>query len=89
MVYEHFSGCFILEDPSLGFLELFQTTNVVTHGDILRSIALVLGANKLLTMEKDVRGLCPIAICKLFFQLIIHSIVLQLQGPFQEHLSPH
>jgi len=23
MVYEYFSGCFILEDPFLGFLELF------------------------------------------------------------------
>jgi hypothetical protein len=48
----------------------------VAHGDILRSMALVLGATRLLIMEKDVRGFSPIAIGKAFFQLINHSIVL-------------
>jgi hypothetical protein len=42
MVYEHLSKCFILEDPSLGFLELFQTIVVIAHGDIPRSVALML-----------------------------------------------
>ncbi len=39
----------------------------------------MLGLNRLLAMAKDTNGL----------QLINHSIVLQLQGLFQEHLSPH
>jgi hypothetical protein len=67
------------------------------------------GANKLLAMAKNINGLYPITIgkmffrlinystnglypitiSKMFFRLIICSIVLQLQRPFQEHLSPH
>jgi hypothetical protein len=40
-------------------------------------------------MAKDTKGLCLIAIGEVFFHLISHSIVLQLQRLFQEHLSPH
>jgi hypothetical protein len=40
-------------------------------------------------MAKDIGGLRPIIIGEVFIQLINHSIVLQLWGPFQEHLSPH
>jgi hypothetical protein len=78
MVYEHLLRCFILEDPSLRFLKLFQDAATVAHGDIPRSVALVLGVSKLLAMEKNTYGLCPIVIGNVFFQLISHSIVLQL-----------
>jgi hypothetical protein len=43
MVYEYLLKCFIPEDPSLGFLELFHTVVAITRGDILRSMALMLG----------------------------------------------
>jgi hypothetical protein len=86
VVYEHLLGCFIPEDPSLGFSELFQIAIVVACGVILRSTVLVLGASKLLVMAKDTNGFYPIG--EVFFLLINGSIVLQLQGPFQEHLSP-
>jgi hypothetical protein len=86
MVYEHFSRCFILEDPSWRFLKLFQVV-IITHGDIPKSVALMLGTIRLLAMAKDINGLRLIIVSKLFFRLINHSIVLQLQGPFQEHLS--
>ncbi len=39
----------------------------------------MLGPNRLLAMTKDISD----------FQFINHSIILQFQGPFQEHLSPH
>jgi hypothetical protein len=39
-------------------------------------------------MAKDIKGLCPITIGEVFFQLISRSIVLQLWRSFQEHLSP-
>jgi hypothetical protein len=71
MVYEHLQRCFIPKDPSLRFLELFQTISTVATvacGDIPRSVALVLGASKLLAMANDTGGLCPIIIGKLFFQ---------------------
>jgi hypothetical protein len=89
MVYEHLLGCFILEDPSSGFLELFQIVVVVFGGDIFRSMAIMLGASILLAMAKDICGHCSIAISKVFFRFISHSIVLQLWGLFQEHLSSH
>jgi len=54
MVYEHFLGCFILEDSSSGFSKLSQVVTIVAHGNIPKSMALVLGVNKLLTMTKDI-----------------------------------
>jgi hypothetical protein len=41
-------------------------------------VALMIGVNKLLAMAKDIGGLHPIAIGKMFFQLISCSIVVQL-----------
>jgi len=76
MVYEHLSRCFIPENPSLRFSELFQVIVVVTHGDIPRLVALVLGANKLLAMVKDIGGLCFIVVGEMFIRLINRSIVL-------------
>ncbi len=52
-------------------------------------MVLILGASKLLAMAKDINGLRLIAIDEMFLQLINCSIVIQLRGPFQEHLSPH
>ncbi len=52
MVYEHLSRCFIPKDPSLGFSKLFQVVVVVICGDIFKSMALMLGVNKLLAMAK-------------------------------------
>jgi len=88
VVYEHHSN-FILEDASLKFSKLFQIIDIVTCGDILRSVALMLGVNKLLAMAKNTEVLCPIIVDEVFFQLISHSIVLQLWVSFQKHLSPH
>jgi hypothetical protein len=67
--------CLILKDPSLGFSKLFQVV-VVVHGDIFRSVALVLGANRLLAMAKDISGLRLIAIGKVCLRLNSHPITL-------------
>jgi hypothetical protein len=45
------------------FLKLFQVATIVAHGGIPRSMALMLGASRLLAMVKDIG---PIAINKLF-----------------------
>jgi hypothetical protein len=58
------------------FSKLFQVVVVVAHGDIPRLVALLLGVSKLLAMENDMGGLCPIIIGETFFQFINHSIVL-------------
>ncbi len=90
MVHEHLSGCFILEESSLGFSELFQTAVIVAHGDIPRLVALVLGVSRLLVMTKDTNGLRLIIVGKVFFRFISRSIVQQLWGPFRSmylHIS--
>jgi hypothetical protein len=66
MVYEHLSRCFIPKDPSTGFLKLFQAIVVVTHGDVPRSVALVLGVSRLLAMIKDAGGLRLIVANEMF-----------------------
>jgi hypothetical protein len=71
------------------FLKLFQVVIVITHGDIFKLVTLVLGASRLLAMAKDTSGFCLIIVRKVFFQLINCSIILQLQGPFKKHVSPH
>jgi hypothetical protein len=40
-------------------------------------------------MAKDIGGFHPIAMGEIFLRLINRSIILQFQGPFQEHLSPN
>ncbi len=77
MVYEYFSRCFIPGNLSLRFSKLFQAIVVVCKV-IFRLVALMIGVNKLLAMAKDIGGLHPIAIGKMFFQLISCSIVVQL-----------
>ncbi len=54
-----------------GFLELVQSIVAVACGDIPRSVALVPWASRLLAMAKDIRGLCPIGIRKVFFDLVL------------------
>jgi len=48
MVYEHLSRCFIPKDPSSRFSKLLQSIIIVAH--IPRSMALMLGVNRLLVM---------------------------------------
>jgi hypothetical protein len=82
MVYDHLSNYFILKNPSLGFSELFQAIVVIAHGDIFRSMALMLGVNKLLVMARDSKGLHLIAIGKMFSSIISCFIISQLQMSF-------
>jgi hypothetical protein len=66
MVYEHLLICFIPENSSSWFSKLFQVTVVVTRKDIPRSMAIMLGANRLLPMAKDISGFRLIAVGEMF-----------------------
>jgi hypothetical protein len=57
---------FHTKGPIFGVLKKIQVTIVVIHGDIPRSVALVLGVNKLLAMVKDISDIRPIVIGKVF-----------------------
>jgi hypothetical protein len=56
----------IPKDPSSGFSKLCQIVVIVVCGDIPKSVALMLGANRLLAMAKDIGGFHPIAIGEVF-----------------------
>ncbi len=58
---------------ALKVFKLFQAAIIIAHGDILRSMALLLGANRLLAMANDMGGFCPIIVGEVFFQFISHS----------------
>jgi len=78
--------------PIFKVSELFHVVVVVVviHGEILRLMALVLGANILLAMVKDIGGFCSIVVSEMFLRFINRSIVLQLQGRFRStYPSPH
>jgi hypothetical protein len=49
--------------------------------------SLMLGASKLWAMANDISDIRFIIVGEVFLQLISCSIVLQLWGPFQEHIS--
>ncbi len=76
MVYEDFLRCFIPKDSSSWFSKLFHVGAIVVCEDIPRLVALVLGANKLLAMAKDIDDLYPIAMGEVSIRLINRSIVL-------------
>jgi len=76
MVYEYFLRCFRLEDPSLEFSKLFQIVFTIAHGDIPKSVVLLLGVNRLVALVKDTKCFCSIAISEVFLQLISCSIIL-------------
>jgi len=58
---------FHTKGPILKVLELFHVVVVVViHGDIFRLMALVLGASRLITMVKDIGGLCSIVVSEVF-----------------------
>ncbi len=67
MINEHLSGCFTPKDPSVSFSKLLQVVTTIVCRDIFRSMALMLGVNKLLVMAKNIGGLCPIAMGEVFF----------------------
>jgi hypothetical protein len=57
---------FHITRPILKILKLFQVV-IIVHGDILRLMALMLGANRLLAMAKDSGGLRFNVMGKMFF----------------------
>ncbi len=57
-------------------MEFSQVVVAIARGDILKLVALMLGANKLLAIAKDTKGFRPIIVSKVFLWLISRTIVL-------------
>jgi len=66
MVNEHLLRCSIPKDKSSNFSKLLQAIGINARGDILRSMALMLGANRLLAMAKNIASLHLNVVGKMF-----------------------
>jgi hypothetical protein len=88
MEYKHLSRCFILEDPSSGFSKLFQVIVIIVRKGNPRSMALMMGANRLLVMAKDIRGFRLIVVSEMFFNLLIAPLSYSFESPFKSTDPP-
>jgi hypothetical protein len=84
MVYEHISRCFIPEYPFLGFSKYFKLFLLLFVVISLGQWHWCWGLADCWQWRRTRK-----VISEVFFWLISCSIVLQVQGSFQEHLSPH
>jgi len=76
MVFKHFQDLFNLEDLINNISQLFMVCCYVIVRRISKSIAKALGATKLLTLAKPSSGIQPIAIGKVFYQLVNRTFCL-------------
>jgi len=74
--------------PILRVFKIFQIVVAVIRGDILKSMALVLRANKLLAMTKDIGGFRLTIIGKVFLNLLIVPLSYSFGGRFKSTHPP-
>ncbi len=74
--------------PILRVFEIIPSYCCCWLWDIPRSVAIVLGVNKLLVMAKDTSGLCPIAIGEAFFNLLVVALSYNFEGHFKNTYPP-
>ncbi len=88
MVYELLQDYFVLDDSASGFDLFFEICKHIAHGHVLPSISRLFVASQLLALEKQAKGIRPITIGEVIYQLIGHTLVIQLKDTFVEHFSP-
>ena len=66
-VFEHYRDALDPADPAIGFDLLFQLAARVARRDILASVARLLGASRLISLQKPQGGVRPLAVGKGFY----------------------
>ena len=89
MVYEHLRDAFGPDDSHSGYDLLYDVAQHVARGRIPHPIAHVLGASRLLALEKPSGGVRPIAVGEVFYRLVSQTLCAQLRSHFENLLSPH
>jgi hypothetical protein len=88
MVFEHFWNSFDLEDSTNNFSNLFLMCSYVVVGCLLEIIFQILGTVRLLTLAKPSKGIWPIAMGEVLYQLVNRSFVFSiLQKKFNSFIS--
>ncbi|KAL2634242.1 hypothetical protein R1flu_005721 [Riccia fluitans] len=88
MVFELLRDCFTLEDPASGFNLLFELCTHIGQGRVSPSMAYLLGASRLLALEKPSGGVRPIAVGEVLYRLVARSLGFQFWDALADHFSP-
>ncbi len=84
-VYELLWDYFVLDDSVNGFDFFFE----ICGHKALPLVSRLLVASWLLSLEEQAKGIQPIAIGEVIYQLIGHTLVIQFKDTFAKHFSPH
>ncbi|KAL2653713.1 hypothetical protein R1flu_021841 [Riccia fluitans] len=88
MVFELLRDCFTHEDPASGFDLLFELCTRIAQGQVSPSIAYLLGASRLLSLEKPSGGVRPIVVGEVLYQLVACTLGFQFREALADHFSP-
>jgi hypothetical protein len=67
----------------------FEVCGYIVQGHVPPSISHWFFASWLLTLEKQFRGIHPIAISEVTYCLIAHTLAIQFKDTLTKHFSPH
>ncbi|KAL2653584.1 hypothetical protein R1flu_021712 [Riccia fluitans] len=88
MVFELLRDCFTPEDLASGFDLLFDLCTHIAQGRVFASTAYLLGASRLLALEKPSGGVRPIVVGEVLYQLVAHTLGFQFWKDLADHFSP-
>ncbi len=85
MVYELLQNCFVFNDSINGFDLFFEICKHIVCGHVHPSVSRLLVAFQVLVLEKQVRGVRPIAVEEVIYWLITCKLVIQFKHTFAKH----
>ncbi|KAL2635415.1 hypothetical protein R1flu_006894 [Riccia fluitans] len=88
MVFELLRDCFTPEDLASGFDLLFELCTHIAQGRVSPSMAYLLGASRLLALEKPSGGVRPIAVGEVLYRLVARTLGFQFREALADHFSP-
>ncbi|KAL2624426.1 hypothetical protein R1flu_008671 [Riccia fluitans] len=87
MVFELLRDCLTLEDPTSGFDLLFDLCTHIAQGQVSPSMAYLLGASRLLTLEKPSGGIRPIVVGEVLYRHVARTLEFQFWEALVDHFS--
>jgi hypothetical protein len=76
MVYELLWDFFVLNNSTSGFYFFFEMCKHIVRGHFPQSISHMFVASQLLALEKQTKGVWPIMIREVIYQLITHTLAI-------------
>ncbi|KAL2634304.1 hypothetical protein R1flu_005783 [Riccia fluitans] len=88
MVFELLRDCFTPQDPTSGFDLLFDLCTHIAQGRVFPSTAYLLGASRLLALEKPSGSVRPIVMEEVLHRLVACTLGFQFREALVDHFSP-